>query len=118
MFFYSFFIFVFALHFALAVAVTVKYLRTRDGGFIWLGIAVVIWPIISRLIDRYERIAIDGVMNHHSVGFFPFTLVDRGEMTMGNLFTILNLGERTVSVGLLLVAVFSLYRTKSSSEKT
>ena len=35
-----------ALHLVLAVVLVRKYLQTRDVGFVWLGMAVVIWPVI------------------------------------------------------------------------
>jgi hypothetical protein len=36
------------LYLAIAVILVRRYLRTRDIGFIWLGAAVLVWPIISR----------------------------------------------------------------------
>lgn len=116
MFSYVILIFVAALHLALAVAVIVKYMRTRDVGFIWLGIAVVIWPIVSRLLDRGVRMAIDGTIKGHPIGVFPFTSVDRGEISIGNLLMIISLAESVIPTALLLIAVFCLCKARLASD--
>ena len=41
-----------ALLLAVAVILIVKSRRTHDPGFIWLAVAVAIWPIVSRLLER------------------------------------------------------------------
>jgi hypothetical protein len=107
---------VFASYITLIVVLILKYLRTRDAGFVWLGIAVVIWPLLSRLIDRGERIPLSRVLNHHPAGFFPFSLVDRGVMTIGDLLTTLALLRTLIGVSLLLIAVFFLRREKRGSD--
>ena len=35
---------------ALAIVLVRKYLRTCDMGFVWLGVAGVIWPLVSGLL--------------------------------------------------------------------
>jgi hypothetical protein len=35
---------------ALALVLVRKYIRTRDVGFVWLGLAGVIWPLVSGLL--------------------------------------------------------------------
>jgi hypothetical protein len=102
-----------ALHIAIAVVLVRKYIRTRDAGFIWLGIAVVIWPVLSRLLDGGERVFIDRVIQHQPVGLYPFSLVERGDMTMGQLVLAFSVGEQLIGIVLLLVAVLYLYRTNA-----
>jgi hypothetical protein len=41
---------------AVAAVLIRKYLQTRDIGFIWLGMAVVIWPFLSRILGRASSI--------------------------------------------------------------
>jgi hypothetical protein len=49
------------------------------------------------------------------VAFYPFTLVERGEMTIGALMSSLAILQQLVGVCLILVAVFYLSRTTSNS---
>ena len=41
---------VFALYLALAFVLMRKYKNTGDAGFIWLGVAVILWPFLSSLL--------------------------------------------------------------------
>jgi hypothetical protein len=49
------------------------------------------------------------------VGFYPFSLVERGQMTLGNLVVSLALFQQLIGICLLLVAVLYLARTKPDS---
>lgn len=105
-----------ALVIALVAALVLKYQRTRDAGFIWLGVAFVVWPIISGMLQNGSRILMNRVARGESTGFYPFSLVQHGQMTVGNLFMLLALLLRLIQIGLLLAAVFYLGRTKRNSE--
>ncbi len=74
-----------ALHLVLAVVLIRKYLQTRDIGFVWLGMAVVIWPVISAVLEQGERTLMSHAFMHQSVGVYPFNLLERGEMTAGTV---------------------------------
>src|SRR5260370_19053311 len=100
------------LHIAIAVVLVRKYLRTRDVGFVWLGVAVLIWPLVSRWLDHSERLLIDRLVKGQPVAYFPFSLVERGRMTIGGLFTSLDLLHQVVGVGLLLLSVLYLYKNE------
>src|ERR1700684_1027668 len=91
------------LHLAIAVVLIRKYLRTHDAGLIWLGIAVVVWPLLSRLLDLGSRGLINRITHHESFGFYPFSLVASGQMTIGELVLYLGLFGQLVGVCLLLV---------------
>src|SRR5260370_2555119 len=96
----------------IAMILVRQYLRTRNIGFVWLGAAVVIWPLISRLLALGERSLIDRIrFRHQLVGFYPFTLVENGQMTFGSLILSLDLIQQVIGVGRLLIAV--LYLSKS-----
>ena len=69
------------LHLALAVVLVRKYLRFREVGFIWLGVAVGVWPLASRLLEQGEKVLIDRLVRGELVGFYPFSLVERGQIT-------------------------------------
>lgn len=101
------------LHLAIAVVLIRKYLRTHDVGLIWLGIAVVVWPLVSRLLDLGLRPLIDRLARHESVGFYPFSLVASGQLTLGGLLVDLELFSELVGVCLLFVAVLYLANTRN-----
>jgi hypothetical protein len=100
------------LHIAIGAILVRQYLRTRDVGFIWLGVAVVLWPGISRLLEAGEKVFIDRLIRHESVDFYPFSLVASGQMTTGNLVMSLAVFQQFIGVCLLLVAVLYLSRAK------
>ncbi len=91
------------------VAVAVGYVRTRNSGFAWLGVAVVIWPLVCALLmHTVIRPAIDQVLTGEPTGIFPFTLVEHGWTTLGSLLTVLSYLMRIGRYALILVAVVKL----------
>jgi hypothetical protein len=102
------------LHLTIAVILVRKYIRTRDIAFIWLGVAVVIWPLVSRLLEAGERILVSRTLNHQWDGFYPFTLLKNGRTTVGSLIMSLSLIDQLVGVCLLLIAVFYLSKTTTN----
>lgn len=106
-----------ALHLAIALLLLRRYLQTRDIGFIWLGVAVVVWPLVSRLLDAGERASIDRAIHHQSV-IYPFSLIERGQMTIGSLLMSLALSQQLVGVCLLLIAVLYLAKPQNGPQPT
>ena len=49
------------LQLGIAVVVIQVYRRTRDIAFVWLGVAVVVWPMVSVLLQVGERSVIDRI---------------------------------------------------------
>jgi hypothetical protein len=78
------------LRLAIAAVLVRKYLRTRDIGLMWLGVAVVLWPPLSVLLQLGLVRAIGG----------------------GDIIMYLNQSQRVIGAGLLLVAVLYLSRKK------
>jgi hypothetical protein len=103
------------LHLAIAIILVRKYIQTRDVGFVWLGGAVVIWPLVSKLLDVGERVLIDRTLNHQWT-FYPFTLVQQGEMSIGSLVASLAFFKQLIGVCLLLIAVLYLSKTKTNCD--
>jgi hypothetical protein len=103
------------LHLVIATVLVRKYLRTRDIGFVWLGIAVVIWPLVSAILQNGESALVDNLVRGQLVGFYPFSLVERGQMTVGSLVASFGILHQLVEVSLLLVAVVCLYKSKSDN---
>jgi|HubBroStandDraft_6_1064221.scaffolds.fasta_scaffold275163_1 hypothetical protein len=52
------------------------------------------------------------------VGFYPFTLVESGRMTMGELVFLLGLVPRLIGAALMLVAVIYLGKTRTRASAT
>jgi hypothetical protein len=104
------------LYLVVAVVLVRKYVRTRDVGFVWLGIAVIVWPLVTPLLDAGERVFIDRLTRHQFVSFYPFSMVARGKMTVGSLVASLQMAERLVGVCLLLIAVIYLYKSRDGGE--
>lgn len=89
-----------------------QYFRTRDIGLIWLAVAVVVWPLLSRMLQAGEKIFIDRLVHHQPAELFPFSLVESGQLTIGSLMVILTYTQQLIGVVLLLVAVLYLSRMK------
>ncbi len=89
-----------ALYVVLAVVLMRKYFRTRDAGFIWLGVAVVLWPPASRLLDR---VLVGRIIDGHS----------NGQMTVGEIVNLIGSIQQLIGIGLLLIAVLYLSRTNT-----
>jgi hypothetical protein len=91
-----------------------QYFRTRDIGLIWLAVAVVIWPFVSRILQTGEKVFIDRFIRHQPVDLFPFSLVEKGQLTIGSLTLLLTYTQQLIGVAFLLVAVLYLSRMKIS----
>jgi len=100
---------------AIVVVLVRKFLRTRDAGVVLLGAAVVIWPFVSTLLDAGGRLLIDDYARGHLNGFFPFSLIERGQVTLGSLVASFTYLKVLIGAVFLLVAVLHLTKTKSDS---
>ena len=102
-----------AAQLALAIALTRKYIRTRDAGFIWLGAAILLWPLVSNYAFRGF---IGRLANRQPIGFYPFSLVEHGQLTVGELVSMIGSAEQIIGVVLFLVAIFYLSKTRPSAQ--
>ena len=102
------------LYVAIIVALIHKYRRTGDRGFLWLGVPLVILPILGVPLDHWLHLAIDRLASGGRIGFFPFTLVEQGTMSLGSLVFLLTAVRQLVGAGLILVAILMLHRAKPS----
>jgi hypothetical protein len=89
-----------------------QYLRMRDPGLIWLAVAVVVWPFMSRMLQTGEKVFIDRIARHQPVGLFPFSLVEKGQVSIGSLVLLLTYAQQLIGVVFLLVAVFYLSKMR------
>jgi len=104
------------LYLAIAAVLVRTYKRTGDVGLVWLALAIGIWPLVSRLLAFAERPLIDRVVRHQPVGFYPFSLVESGQLTLGQIVSYISAAEQIVGICLLLLAV--VYLSKTSIRRT
>lgn len=100
------------LYLAIAVILIRKYLRTRDVGLIWLGVAVVIWPPLLRwlFVDQVPR-----YVQHHRSGAYPSISVLGTQMSIGNFLISLDKLQQIIGLVLVLVAVLLICNAKRKS---
>jgi hypothetical protein len=97
----------FVLYAAVAVLLVWKYRGTRDAGFLWLGLPLVLLPLVALPLALWLQAGVDRLLRGQQVSVFPFTLVEQGRITMGGLLTLLNLLQHVVWGALSLVAVLA-----------
>jgi hypothetical protein len=85
-----------AIQIAIVFVIIRKFIRTRDVGFVWLGLAVVVWPLLERMMDQGTRILVDGLVRRY------------GDVRAGDLVAASSMGKQLIRGILLLVAVFFL----------
>ena len=102
-----------AFYLTIAFLIVRKFIRTRDAGLLWLGVATLIWPRVSGLLESRELTLMRHSFDGQSVGF-PFSLVGHGDISIGGLFTFLQLLQYFVGAALLLVAVMYLYKERTN----
>lgn len=97
----------FILYFAVAILLAWKYRGTRDAGFIWLGLPLVLLPLVALPLALWLQAGIDRLVLGQQINIFPFILVEQGRLTMGGFLTLLNLVEHVVWGVLSLIAVLA-----------
>jgi len=102
------------LSLAIMAALIQKYRLTRDQGFLWLGLPLVVMPLLSFPL----RHSIDRLASGRGVGFFPYTFVERGEMSIGSLVALLGHVQHWVTLGLFFIAILMLCKAKPSQTLT
>ena len=89
------------LYLAIAAVLLRRYLGSREIGFAWLGMAVVVWPLLSRLLQLLIG----------RLGSGPFA-------TRGEFLVTLTYAREIVGLVLLFVAVFSLSKTSQPTVRS
>jgi len=92
------------MYLAVLVILLRKYRRTRDIGLVWLGVALLVCPSLSGLLE---------IGQHFLIGrFTPGGFMGR-QITLSNLITYSSLLRQMAAIALLLVAVSYLYNSKN-----
>jgi hypothetical protein len=97
-----------ALRLVIGVILIRKYSLTRQIGYVWLGVAVVVWPLIVLMLSGAERMLLASYSSGQLNGVYPFSLVQQGQATIGGLVGLFNIFESMIGIILLLVAVLLL----------
>jgi hypothetical protein len=105
------------LYLAIAVILIRKYRRTRDHGLLWLGLPLVLFPFAALSLVSWMQMTADRLALGQQVGFFPYSLVEDGHLSLGSLLTALNLVEHTAWGLSALAAVLILSRRRPSAER-
>jgi hypothetical protein len=96
-----------------------KYLKTRDSGFIWFGVSVLAWPIISGLLNHGERSLIQEMAEPETNGYL-LHWVAQLHLTIKDLNVFVGTLQQSITVSLLLMAALHFYgkRKDSNTETT
>jgi len=97
---------------SMAVVLLMQYRRTRDPGFIWLAIPLLIGPLFGTALHYWNQHVIDRLMSGTPVDLYPYSLVAEGKMALGTFVAAQAQWAWLVKSGLVLVGLASLYRGK------
>jgi hypothetical protein len=94
-----------------AAVLLLKYQSTKDVGLLWLVVAGVIWPVVSRVIERRIVHSINGGVQEHA-GVYQYLAANNGQMSLGTFVVTATLVDHFIGASLLLLAALHLYRGK------
>ena len=105
---------VFAFYMVLVAALLRKYKSTGDVGFVWLGVAVILWPFVSNLLGWGGHIVMTHFVSSHAAGKQP---VDGNGVSNGSLVgAVFQMLQRVIGIGLLLVSIHFLAKGRETAE--
>jgi hypothetical protein len=107
----------FVLYLLLAAILLRKYKSTGDKGFLWLGLAVVAWPLAANLLSMGAQDLLLRSQQGHLVGVFPFSLVQRKVLSVDSLAACGELVRRMVGLVLLMIAASTLLRAQDRAAR-
>ncbi len=107
---------VFALYMYLAWMLLQKYKNTGDTGFMWLGVAVILWPFAATLLGSGGH----ALMQHYMASHPAKAHVKRvhSPIEVDALPAVLASIQQAIQVGLLLVAVHFLAKDRETQAPT
>ena len=105
------------LYLTVAVLLIRKHRETGDAGLLWLGLPLVVLPLLSLPLAFWLQAGVDRLIQGQHVNRFPFTLVEQGRLTLGSLLTGLNVLQHVVWGVLSLAAVLALRGDRSVGKR-
>jgi 4-amino-4-deoxy-L-arabinose transferase-like glycosyltransferase len=104
------------LFLSVAIALFLKYRARRDRGFLWLGISLVLFPLLGAPLAGILHHAMNRVSAGETIGLFPFTLVESGRITLGEFVALLSHLRGAIWSAFVLLGVLMLCRARPSSD--
>ena len=104
-----------ALLILVAAVLVRKYFRTQDVGLLWLAVAVVVWPLVSRAVEHRALLHFGNPVQGRPGGFFQFLMAENGQVSLGTLVVAFTLVQQFIGAGLLLIAALYLYKARRSA---
>ena len=80
-----------------------NYRHTHNLGFLFLGGGVLVWPLVGNLLSKEMPTAI-------RLGYFPFSLVTSGQITLGELVVNFAYADRAIHAALILIGLVMIGR--------
>ena len=102
---------------AVATVTVYKYVKTRDGGLIWLAMGLAVWPAISMVLWVFIVPKMAEQVQTGQTVMVPFSLVARRQISVGNLLTRLSWLRDLIASLLILVGMARLY-TKRAAQRS
>src|ERR1700733_10176395 len=95
-----------------------KYFRTQDVGLLWLAVAVVVWPLVSRAIEHRTLLHFGNPAQGRPGGYYEFLMPKNGQVSLGTLVVAFTLVQQFIGAGLLLIAALYLYKARGSATQS
>ncbi len=103
---------------AIGSVILKRWRLIREPGLLWLGAALVAWPVLVVLLTAVGSILIDLMGRGHTIPLaayvYPFSAVVDGRMTLGTAQVILRLAHHLVGGVLALIGVSMLFSRGTS----
>lgn len=102
-----------ALYITFAYLLLRAYLRSHNKGFIWLGIAYLLWPNVEILLRIYQKHVLNRIIASQFPSWFPYK-----SMTPGAFISYTAMTQAIVLPILLVVAVYYLGNLKIETRES
>ena len=101
----------FPLFLALAAALAYKYRTTREPGFLFLAVPLVLFPVLNLPLSYAINLILNRLNSGGQIGLYPFTLVETGRMTMGDLVVLIATVKHVLRTAFLVLAILMFARS-------
>ncbi|MFC1672058.1 hypothetical protein ACFL01_02860 [Planctomycetota bacterium] len=93
------------------------YRWSGNKGFLWLGVAVAVWPIVDivlqNVLTHYQQVVING----ERPGLFPYSIMATGSVTLGTFRMYHDLIKDVVGSSLVFLSVIMVWKGRAPSAK-
>jgi len=112
-----------ALYIAVLCLLVLAYRRTRNTGFLWLVMALVLWPLVSHLTGALYQHFLSELRNDHRPWLYPYSRMsippcESGQIPPGVFRVRLEFFNLLLGQILLFVGLVALIRNMRSQRST